>query len=269
MNKKICFIGCGNMAEAIISGMIKSGVDPLNIIASRRDESKLEELHNHYGIDVTSSNTSACAIADIVLLCVKPNMIEKICKELKNNILPQATIVSIAAGVTIKQLQEWLGKDRNIVRAMPNTPAMVQAGMTSLSLSEGMKLETQYDNVQDIKMLFECCGQCEIVDEYLIDAVIGVSGSSPAYVYMMIEAMADGAVKEGMTRKQAYLFAAQAVYGSAKMVLESNLHPGELKDRVASPGGTTIDAIASLEKNGFRNAVIEAVVTAAEKNKKM
>lgn len=269
MNKKISFVGCGNMAEAIVSGLVKSGVNPLNIIASRRDEKKLDELRNKYGIDVTSSNKFACEIADVVFLCVKPMMMEKVCKEVKDNILPNATVVSIAAGIPIKQLQEWLGEDKKIIRAMPNTPAMVQAGMTSLSLSDIMKLDSQKEDVNDIKSLFECCGKCEVVEEYLIDAVIGVSGSSPAYIYMMIEAMADGAVKEGMPRAMAYTFASQAVLGSAKMVLESGKHPGELKDMVASPGGTTIDAIVALEKNGFRNAVIEAVVTAAEKNKKM
>lgn len=269
MNKKISFIGCGNMAEAIVSGIVKSGMNPLDIIASRRDAMKLNELHNKYGITVTPSNKSACESSEIVFLCVKPIMMKKVCEEIKDNFLPHATIVSIAAGVTIKQLQEWLGKDKKIIRAMPNTPAMVQEGMISLSLSSVMKEEPQKEDVNNIKALFEYCGKCEIVEEYLIDAVIGVSGSAPAYIYMMIEAMADGAVKEGMPRQMAYTFAAQAVLGSAKMVLESGKHPGELKDMVASPAGTTIDAIAALEENGFRNAVIQAVVTAAEKNKKM
>ncbi|SJZ69187.1 pyrroline-5-carboxylate reductase [Anaerorhabdus furcosa] len=267
LDKKIAFIGCGNMASAIIKGLCKNPkVDPQNIIASRRTVDQLESLKNEYGIDITTNNSFACEVADIVVLCVKPHMIERIAQELKDKIHPESTIVSIAAGVSLLTLHEYFPNQHYIFRAMPNTPAQVQEGMTALCIGNHNQEDSR---VKDILELFSNCGKCEILDESLFSAFIGVSGSSPAYFYMMIEAIADGAVLEGMPRDIAYKFAAQAMLGSAKMILETQEHPGRLKDNVCSPKGTTIEAVSVLEKNGFRNAIIQAVVAAAEKNKSM
>lgn len=173
-------------------------------------------------------------------------------------------LVSIAAGVTIAQMEEIIGAHK-IVRVMPNTPALVGEGMSSIS-PNGQVTEAE---ANEVKQLFESLGKAEQVPESMIDAVIGVSGSSPAYTYLFIEALADGAVAEGMPRPMAYEFAAQAVLGAAKMVLETKEHPGVLKDRVSSPGGTTIQAVKTLEENGFRAAVIKAVQAAADKSREM
>ncbi|MEG0177094.1 MAG: pyrroline-5-carboxylate reductase [Anaerorhabdus sp.] len=266
-NKKIAFIGCGNMATAIVAGLCANeNINPKNIIVSRRTENKLKEIEAKYHVNTTINNNVACETADIVCLCVKPYLLEDVAAEIYNSIPLEATIISIAAGVSLAKLHNLFPNHKYIFRAMPNTPAQVQEGMTALCIQEA---DMNNQRVQDLIELFSCCGKCEVITEDNLSAFIGVSGSSPAYVYMMIEAMADAGVKEGLSRNQALKFSAQAVLGAAKMVLETNEHPGELKDKVASPRGTTIDAIATLEKNGFRNAVIEAVVTASEKNKKM
>lgn len=269
MIKKISFIGCGNMAEALMSGIIQSGFDANQIVVTRRNEQKLVELQNTYGVRIATMNQEGCQNVDLIFLCVKPNQMKSVCKEIKSFIPSHTVVVSIAAGVPLDSLENWLGKDKKIIRAMPNTPVMVQSGMTSLSLNDEISKAENTNEVLLIKELIETCGKCEIVPENLIDAVIGVSGSAPAYMYMMVEALADGAVREGMTRDMAITFAAQTMLGSAKMVLESGLHTAELKDKVASPAGTTIEAIASLEKNGFRGTIIEAVNKAAEKSRKM
>lgn len=269
MKKRMCFIGCGNMAQAIVGGLIRSGYDPKTITVTRRNENSLAELNSKYGVVTTISNTDACHDVSYIFLCVKPQQMEQVCNEIKPFVDQQAVLISIAAGVSIENLEDWLGKDKKIIRAMPNTPVMVQAGMTSISLNDEIKKDKYATEVTDVKALFESCGQCEIVSEDQIAAVIGVSGSAPAYIYMMIEALADGAVKEGLSRDLALTFASQTVLGSAKMVLETKEHPAQLKDKVASPGGTTIEAIASLEKNGFRGIVIEALSKAAQKSRNL
>ena len=207
---------------------------------------------------------SEAAAASILILAVKPFVFPKLLEDLKAQLNEQQLVVSIAAGVTIAQMEEVLGQ-RKIVRVMPNTPALVGEGMTSISNNPHVTVE----EAAEIQKLFESMGKAAQVPESMIDAVIGVSGSSPAYTYLFIEALADGAVAEGMTRQMAYEFAAQAVLGAAKMVLETKEHPGVLKDNVSSPGGTTIQAVKTLEENGFRAAVMKAVHAAAEKNRQM
>ena len=174
-------------------------------------------------------------------------------------------IISIAPGKTLAWLEEQFGKKVKLVRCMPNTPALVGEGMTGVCCNE----EVSDAEMQDVLKILESCGKAEMLPERLIDVVVSVSGSSPAYVFMFIEAMADAAVAQGMPRKQAYQFAAQAVLGSAKLVLETGMHPGELKDMVCSPAGSTIEGVRILEKNGFRGAVFEALKGAADKGKKM
>jgi pyrroline-5-carboxylate reductase len=192
---------------------------------------------------------------DILFGAVKPNVILKVLKDLAGQLKKDVLVVSIAAGVTLDSLASVLGHDRKIIRVMPNTPSLVNEGMTSVTPN----VLVEAHEVDEVVGIFESFGKAAVVNEYLIHAVVGVSGSAPAYVFMFIEAMADAAVLGGMPRAQAYQFAAQAVKGSAQMVLETGKHPGELKDMVCSPGGTTIEAVKVLEEKGFRAAVINAM----------
>ncbi|MDR7869229.1 MAG: pyrroline-5-carboxylate reductase [Tissierellaceae bacterium] len=265
MQKIIGFIGCGNMAQAMISSLIDSQVVPVdNIIASNRTlplkESILKER-----IRLTSDNVEVASQSDYIILAVKPHIYETVLNQIKDYIKNDGVVIGIGAGVSSEFLKANLNEGTKYLRAMPNTPAMVGEGMTAICPGNRFSDE-ELETIIDI---FSSFGRVEIVDEKVMDGVTAVSGSSPAYVYMLIEAMGDAAVLEGIPRSQAYTFAAQAVMGSAKMVLESNLHPGKLKDNVCSPGGTTIEAVASLEKNGFRSAIIEAMKSCADKSRKM
>lgn len=265
-NKIIGFIGGGNMASAIIGGIIGSGIaDKDHIIAADKFPTVVDCLKNRFGIQASTENIEISSNADILFLAVKPNMFATVIPEIKDSIKKDALIISIAAGQTIEKIENLFEKEIKLVRTMPNTPALVGESMSALCANKNVS-EDELAVAIDI---FNSFGKCEVVSESLIDAVVGVSGSSPAYVYMFIEAMADAAVADGMPRAQAYKFAAQAVLGSAKMVLETGKHPGELKDAVCSPGGTTIEAVAELEKNGFRNAVIAAQRACVEKSKEM
>ncbi len=203
--------------------------------------------------------------SDILFLAVKPQMYETVIAEIKDSVRKDAVIVSIAPGKTMEWLEGQFGKKVKLVRCMPNTPALVGEGCTGVCFHESLSEEEK----KEILRLLESFGRAIEVAEGLMDVVVGVSGSSPAYVFMFIEAMADAAVADGMPRKQAYEFAAQAVLGSAKMVLETGMHPGELKDMVCSPGGTTIEAVKVLEEKGLRSAVIKAQCACVDKSKNM
>lgn len=256
LEKKIGFIGGGNMAKAIIGGLVKSGqVAPSNIWVFDRKAEANEALAREYGIQAADSAEALAREVDILFGAVKPNVILKVLKDLANQLKKEALVVSIAAGVTLDSLATVLGHDRKIVRVMPNTPALVNEGMTSITPN----VLVEQPEIDEVVTMFESFGKAAVVSEYLIHAVVGVSGSAPAYVFMFIEAMADAAVLGGMPRAQAYQFAAQAVKGSAQMVLETGKHPAELKDMVCSPGGTTIEAVKVLEEKGFRAAVMEAM----------
>ncbi len=266
LNKTIGFIGGGNMAGAIIGGITSSGlIDASNIIASAKTENTLTRLKDTFGIRTTLSNTEVAQNADIIFLAVKPYLYESVIKEIRSEITEKHIIVSIAAGQRIECIESAFGKRIKLVRTMPNTPAMVMEAMSALSPND----DISDDELSEILAIFESFGKAEIVPESLMDAVTGVSGSSPAYVYLFIEAMADAAVKDGMTRGQAYKFAAQSVLGAAKMVLATGKHPGELKDEVCSPGGTTIEAVTRLEAGGLRNTVITAQNACTAKSKEM
>lgn len=266
MNKIIAFIGSGNMGGAIIGGIVSSHLtDSTNIIASDPSEKARKSLEEKYGIRTTESNLAAAEKADIIFLAVKPHIYPAVIKEITHSVKKSAVIVTIAAGQTLERLGKMLGEDTKIVRAMPNTPALVGEGMAALCPNQNVT-ETEF---MDIEAIFNSFGKCERISENLFDAVVGVSGSSPAYVYMFIEAMADAAVAEGLPRDKAYRFAAQAVLGSAKMVLETGRHPGDLKDMVCSPGGTTIKAVIELEKTGMRGSVMQAVEACIAKSKEM
>ena len=202
---------------------------------------------------------------DVILLAVKPNVLGNVAASIRSLLTPAHTVVSIAAGWTMQMLTEALGETAPILRLMPNTPALVNASMTAICAEHHLEAEV-FAWVQE---LLNAVGRTVVLPEKLFDAVIAISGSSPAYVYMFIEAMADAGVQEGLPRALAYEMAAQSVLGSAQMVLETKKHPGELKDAVCSPGGTTIDAVVSLERSGFRAAVMDAMAACAEKSRKM
>ena len=263
---KLGFIGCGNMASAIIKGIIANGIVEANeIIASCKTVASREKAKASLGIQIAVSNREVVEKAKVIVLAVKPQFFEEVIAEIKDVVKDDQLIITLAPGKTLAWLEEKFGKSLKIVRTMPNTPAMVQEGMTAACPNAYV---TEKDMAYVIGIL-EGCGAVEVVPERLIDAVVAVSGSSPAYIYMLIEAMADAAVAEGMPRKQAYTFAAKAVMGSAKMVLETGKHPGELKDMVCSPGGTTIEAVKVLEEAGFRGSVMQAMEVCAEKSRNM
>ncbi len=258
---KLGFIGTGNMAGAIMGGIIRKKVFlPEEIIGSDIMEAGRERVRAEYGIHVTDDNCRAARESEVLILSVKPQFYAQTIAQIRDCIREDQLIITIAPGKTLKWLEEQFGKPVKIVRTMPNTPALVGEGMTAMCPNEYVTAEeTEY-----ARKILESFGKVEVVPEHLIDAVVAVSGSSPAYVFMMIEAMADAAVAEGMPRAQAYEFAAQAVYGSAKMVLETGRHPGDLKDMVCSPAGTTIEAVRVLEKEGFRSSLMEAMKACAD-----
>jgi len=266
VNKAIGIIGCGNMGRGILEGILKNGLmEAGKVFIYDKDSSKTAEMKERLGVNVSEDSTGLMKDADVVVLAVKPNIYKPVLEQIKGSVREDQIIVTIAAGINLAFVEEILGQDKRIVRTMPNTPALVGEGMTAVVPGKG----SGEDDLQTVVEIFKGIGKVEVVPEYLIDAVIGISGSAPAYVYMFIEAMADGAVLGGMPRDKAYRFASQAVLGSAKMVLESGMHPGELKDMVCSPGGTTIEAVKSLEKNGFRGVVLDAVEACMEKSIKM
>lgn len=262
---RLGFIGCGNMGKAMLGGILKQEILPKEeIIATALHPESREHIQKEYGISVTADNREA-ARAEMVILAVKPQYYEEVIREIRDEISEKTILISIAPGKTHQWFREQFQKTVRTVRCMPNTPAMVGEGITGVCLGEGVTEEEQ----REVLKILSGCGKAEIVPEHLMDVVAAVSGSSPAYVFLFLEALADGAVAEGMPRKQAYRFAAQAVLGSAAMMLETGKHPGELKDMVCSPGGTTIEAVSVLEAKGMRSAVIEAVRACAEKSRDM
>ncbi len=266
MDKTIGFIGGGNMASAMIGGILQSGiVQKERIIATARTAQTLRSLTERFGIRTTHSNKEAAGQADIVFLAVKPYLFPDIIAEVKDSLQAGALVVSIAAGQSIGSIEKMFRKQIKLVRAMPNTPALVGEAMSALCTNKFVSEQ----ELADITAIFQSFGACEVVPEAMIDSVVGVAGSSPAYVYLFIEAMADAAVADGMPRAMAYKFAAQSVLGSAKMVLETGMHPGALKDNVCSPGGTTIEAVAVLEEEGMRSAIIKAQRACVQKSRDM
>ena len=253
---KIGFIGCGNMGGAMMQGIIDSGkCAPGDVMTSDKSEAALKLKNEELGINITQDNKETVKFADVLFLSIKPQYYESVIEEIKDVVSDKQVIVTIAPGKTLAWLLEKFGKNVKIIRTMPNTPAMVKAGMMGMCPNEFVTDE----EISSVRDVCEGFSETEIVTENLMDVVTAVSGSSPAYVFMFIEAMADAAVAGGMARAQAYKFAAQAVMGSAKMVLETGKHPGELKDMVCSPAGTTIQAVRVLEEKGMRSAVFECM----------
>lgn len=264
--KTVGFIGCGNMGGAIMGGIIARGyVDAAHVIAADRSMQQLEKAQQSMGIRITTNNLEAAREADILFLSVKPQFYEAVITEIKDAVDEEKLIITIAPGWSLERLSAVFGKAVQLVRTMPNTPALVGEG--NIVVSPGSFVTEA--NLEEALTVLRCCGKATMIPESLMDAAVAVSGSSPAYVFMMIEAMADAAVADGMPRAQAYTFAAQAVYGSAKMVLETGKHPAELKDMVCSPAGTTIEAVRVLEEKGFRSSIIEAMQACTRKTKGM
>ena len=266
MSKKIGFIGCGNMGSAMVGGLIKSGfVTADDIIVSTKTEASSKRLADEFKIATTLDSKIVTKESETIILAVKPNMYKSVVEEIKKELTDDKLIITIAAGIEIANMEEWLGDSCKVIRTMPNTPALVGEAMSAVCPNKNVSEE----DLQYCINIFESFGECEVLEEKYFDGFIAVAGSSPAYVFMFIEAMADGAVKLGIPRAKAYKMAAQSVLGSAKMVLDTGKHPGELKDMVCSPGGTTIDAVVELEKLGLRNSVIQAMDKCAEKSKNL
>lgn len=261
---KIGFIGAGNMGGAIIGGIIKNGISK-DILVSDKNKEGQKAICQKFGVRQAKDNMTAASTSDILFLAVKPNVLDSVISEIKDAVSENTLIISIVAGKSIEYIEKAFSKKIKLIRVMPNTPALVGEGMSALCKNRNV-LKEDMENALEI---FNGLGRAEEVTENIMDAVTAVSGSSPAYIFMMIEAMADGAVAGGMPRSQAYNFAAQAVLGSAKMVLETGKHPGELKDMVCSPGGTTIEAVKVLEEKGLRCAVIDAMKACMDKSKKL
>ncbi len=261
---RIGFIGTGNMGSALVESIADSGFLPVgNIAISDADHGKAQSLAAKTGVAYISENTEIASISDVLFLCVKPDMVRPVLQEIKPvlDFAHDKITVSIAAGIPLSVYSDELGDGRKVVRAMPNMPALVREGATALCANRYVTKE----EMAEVKKLFSAAGIVEEFPEILIDKVTALTGSSPAYVFMLIEAMGDAAVKAGIQRKTAYRMAAQAVLGSAKMVMETGLHPAELKDRICSPAGTTIEAVRILEEKGFRSAVMEAMAGCAAK----
>ena len=262
---KIGFIGMGNMGGAILHGLLKV-YGPEDMIFTAAHQEKMDRVTSETKVPHGTSNRDCAGGVKYLVLAVKPQYFDAVFAEIKEVLTPEQVVISLAPGISIANITERLGGNVRVVRAMPNTPAMLGAGMTGVAYEASAYTEEER---REIEVIFTSCGKMELVEERLMDAVGCVSGSSPAFVYMFIEALADSGVKYGLPRKTAYAMAAQTVLGSAQMVLETGKHPGQLKDEVCSPGGTTIAGVSALEEHGLRNAVIKAADACYEKTQRM
>ena len=263
---KIGIIGAGNMAKAIVKGILEQKVVlPEEICVSRRDSKALEEWKQELGVEITTDNKMIAKKAELVLLAVKPQMMSGVIEEIKDLITENQVLISIAAGKTITWFEEQFGKKVKLIRSMPNTPAMVLKGCTGYCKNN---LVTEEEETR-AKEIFESYGTCYPIAEGLMDNFGALAGSGPAFVFLLLEAMADGAVLNGMPRKMAYEIAANTLIGSSELLLKTGKHPGELKDMVCSPGGTTICGIRSLEEKGVRAAMMSALNSCVEKSSKL
>eukprot|EP00798_Chlamydomonas_sp_ICE-L_P032365 gene32365-5056_t len=261
VTKKIGFLGGGMMAEALIRGFIDKGVIKADQVSVFDPKEETREKFAEMGAHAYDNNIEVSKHSDVLFIAVKPQVVGLVMAQIKSILTEKQTVVSIAAGITIARLLEWTSPNMRMIRVMPNTPCLV--GETASAMCLGGKAGPEDEAI--IHALFNAVGKIYTLEEKQIAAVTGVAGSGPAYVFMMIEAMADGAVKAGLPRAVAQSLAAQTVLGSAKMVLETGMHPGALKDMVTSPGGTTIAAVHELERSGMRAAFMNAVTAAANR----
>ncbi|MCX7918376.1 MAG: pyrroline-5-carboxylate reductase [bacterium] len=264
--KRLAFIGAGNMAEALIRGILYSKlVKPSAIIASDTLDTRVEYISRRVGVRATRDNREAIQEANIIFLAVKPNVVDTVLSEIGTLLTKEQLLISIAAGITIARIEKQLTGHIPVIRAMPNTPALVLEGATAICPGSF----TLKSHLELAQQLLGAVGKVVVVDETVMDTVTGLSGSGPAYIFMVIEALADAGVKEGLERGTALLLAAQTVLGAAKMVLQTGEHPAVLKDKVASPGGTTIAGIAVLESAGLRKSLIQAVSAATARSREL
>src|SRR6202453_1689322 len=259
--RRLGFLGAGNMSGALRKGLLHANVPAAQITASDVKAERLEQLRAAHGIRTTQDNHALVRDSDVVVLAVKPQGIDKVLTEIGAEVRPDQLVVSVAAGVPIEALEARLAPGTRVVRSMPNTPATVQAGATAIAAGS----HAREDDLRIARELFEAVGRVVVLDESLLDAVTGLSGSGPAYVMLIIEALADGGGKVGLHRDTALTLAAQTVFGSAKLLLETGEHPGRLKDMVTSPGGTAIAGLHTLESGALRRTLIDAVEVASKR----
>ncbi len=258
-DRTIGFLGAGNMAGALIAGSLRAGALPSDRVwASDVRDERLAELAKTHGIHTTRDNEALLAACDVVVLAVKPQVVDRVLPVLASHLRKDAVLVSVVAGVSTASLEGRLPESTRVVRTMPNTASIAGAGATAIAKGA----HATDDDVKVARALFEATGRVVTLDESLLDAVTGLSGSGPAYVMLIIEALADGGVKVGLHRETALLLAAQTVFGSAKLLLDTGMHPGALKDMVTSPGGTAIAGLHTLEAGGLRRTLMDAVEAA-------
>jgi pyrroline-5-carboxylate reductase len=262
----IGFIGAGNMAEALIRGLVRGHHVPAErVYASAPRRERLDELVASYKIHALTDNREVARTCGIVVLSVKPQIMDKVLREVGDQLQPGALVISIAAGVDTETIESAVGDGVRVVRAMPNTPALVGAGATAISAGK----HASEADLAAAKAVFDAVGMTVTLEEIHLDAVTGLSGSGPAYIFLILEALADAGVKVGLSRRNAQRLAAQTVMGSAKMLLETDEHPGKLKDMVTSPGGTAIAGLHTLEEGGLRTTLINAVETATKRAREL
>ncbi len=266
-NKIIAIIGTGNMGDALVSGLIGSkSSKPKNIICSDVRRDKLEQIKSRYKVRTTSNNLKAVSEADIVIYAVKPQLMAAVLIETSSKLNMSKLVISIAAGVPLAAMESCIEKNMRLIRVMPNIAAAVKEAATAIAAGE-------HATQEDIKVameIFNSIGKCIFLKEnYLMDAITGLSGSGPAYIFLIVDALADAGVKMGLSRQESLFLAAQTVLGSAKLLIETHEHPGQLKDKVTSPGGTAIAGLATLESGGLRTTLINAVEAATNRSKEL
>lgn len=264
--KKVGFVGGGNMGEALIRGLVESNLVPADaILVSDVRADRTRQLAEQYGVRALSGNAALVSGADVVILAVKPQIMAAVLREVAPALGNRPLLISLAAGVSTATIQSVLGKYPRLIRVMPNTPALVLRGVTAIARTPGLDV----DDLETAQEIFAAVGKAVVLDEDHMDAVTGLSGSGPAYVAIVIESLADGGVKMGLDRATAMTLATQTVLGAATLLAETGLHPGALKDMVASPGGTTIAGIAALEEGGIRTTFIRAVERATLRSREL
>jgi len=266
-DKKICLVGTGNMGEALVSGLVCAKATPReNIICTDISEPKLETIAEKYGVRTSTDNVEAIKASDIIIYAVKPQILAPVLKETAACLDMSKVIISIAAGVPLAAIESCLNKDLRLVRVMPNIAAFVKESATAIAAGRN----ASQDDINLAKAVFDSVGKSVFIDEnILMDAITGLSGSGPAYIFLIVDALADAGVKMGLSREDARFLSSQTVLGAAKLLLETNEHPGQLKDRVTSPGGTAIAGIHTLEKGGLRTTLINAVEAATERSREL
>jgi len=264
--RSVGFVGAGNMGEALIKGLLAANLVPAEAIhATDVRLERLKELNRQYGIQISSDNAELMRHADIVILAVKPQIMDAVLTEIAPAVTRRKLLISIAAGVSTAKIRAVLHKDARLIRVMPNTPALVLEGVTAVAKAEGLEA----DDLETAGEIFSAVGRVVVLGEELMDAVTGLSGSGPAYIAVVIESLADGGVRMGLDRITAMTLATQTVLGAAKLLRETGLHPGAVKDMVCSPGGTSIAGIAALEEGGIRATFIKAVERATQRSREL